>query len=75
MELEKPFKLGEDIRCKCPDGVCSLPQGLPPDAPVKILAAYFGKSYVLFDGKSYLVPNICLHREPEPDRIAPVITS
>jgi hypothetical protein len=59
----KPFKPGERIRCKCPDGVCSLPTGLQPDAPGRVIATYFEKTYVLYDGKSYLVPNPCIRRE------------
>ena len=62
MQLGRPFKPGEAVRCKCPDGVCSLPNGLEADRPARVIATYFEKTYVLFDGKSYLVPNACVHR-------------
>lgn len=61
MRLGMSFKPGEVVRCR--DGVCPLPGGLLPERPARVVATYFEKTYVLFDGKTYLVPNACLYRE------------
>ena len=58
-----PFRPGETVRCKCPEGKCTLPNGLEEGTRAKVVATYLDKTYVLHDGKSYLVPNICVHRE------------
>ena len=59
------FRPGETVRCKSPEGGCILPNGLQEDAPAKVIATYFNKTYVLYDGKSYLLPNACIHRDKQ----------
>jgi hypothetical protein len=62
MRLGMSFKPGEVVRCKGND--CrSLPRGLQPDEPARVVATYFEKTYVLFEGRTYLVPNGCIYRE------------
>ena len=66
MRTGMSFKPREIVRCR--DGVCPLPRGLQPDQPARVVATYFAKTYVLFDGKTYLVPNACIYRE-DTDRL------
>ena len=40
-----------------------LPNGLEEDKPARVIATYLNKTYVLYEGKSYLLPNNCVHRE------------
>ena len=61
MRLGMSFKPREVVRCR--DGVCPLPRGLQPDQPARVVATYFEKTYVLYDGKTYLVPNACIYRD------------
>jgi len=61
MRLGMSFKPGEVVRCR--DGVYPLPSGLRPERPVRVVASYFEKTYVVFDGKTYLVPNACIYRD------------
>ena len=58
-----PFRPGEVVRCKCSEGKFNLPSGLQENAQVKVIATYLNKTYVMYEGKSYLVPNACIHRE------------
>jgi nitrite reductase/ring-hydroxylating ferredoxin subunit len=58
-----PFRPGEAVRCQCPEGKYALPNGLREGDPAKVIATYLDKTYVLHDGKSYLVRNVCIHRE------------
>lgn len=63
MRLGMAFKPGEVVRCKGDACFCSLPKGLQPDQPARVVATYFEKTYVLFEGRTYLVSNACIYRE------------
>lgn len=58
-----PFRPGEAVHCKCPEGKCTLPDGLEAGKPARVIATYLNKTYVLYEGRSYLVPTACVHRE------------
>jgi len=62
MRPGNPFKIGETVKCECPDGECALPSGLPSGATAKVIATYLSKTYVEFDGKTFLVRNAYIHR-------------
>ena len=65
MTPKKVFKPGDMVTCRCPDGVCKLPDGLPKNASaeVSIAATYLSRTYVKYYEKIYLVENECLYKE------------
>ena len=52
--------IGDVVTC-CPKDQCALPPGLPKDTPVKVMAAYVGTTYVVFNDRTFVVPNACIH--------------
>ena len=65
MNLKRPFQIGDAVCCRCLDSVTALPLGLPENALAKVIATYIGLIYVSFDGKSFIVPDACVHHANE----------
>lgn len=65
MTQKRIFKPGELVTCRCPDGICKLPEGLPKNAiaEVSLGATYLTRTYVKYYDQIYLVENECLHKE------------
>ena len=57
-----PLKIGDMFFCKCPKGVCELPDGLPENA---LEAVYMDRTYVRYYNKTFAVRNICLYKESD----------
>ena len=57
----KTVKIGDVVYCHCPNGLSLLPEGLPNNARAKVIATYIGTTYVLFEGRNFIVPNVCVH--------------
>lgn len=64
MSSEKSFKIGDVVFCRCADGV-ELPVGLPDNARAKVVATYIGSAFVEYDGRTYMVPNACVHSDSD----------
>ena len=63
---QKIFKPGDVVTCRCPDGICKPPDGLPKNAMVEVVSTptpYLSKTYVKYYDKTYLIQNECLHKE------------
>ena len=70
MSDEKSFQIGELVQCRCPDGTCALPEGMPVDARAEVIATfmsvhYSSVVYVSYEGKVVQLPIRCIHSFPE----------
>ena len=63
MTQKRVFKSGDVVSCRCPDGICKLPNGLPKNAMVEVVSTYLSRTYVRYYDKTFLVRNDCLHKE------------
>ena len=65
MSQKKPFKVGELVYCRCPEGICKLPLGLPRNAMVEVIATSIDTTQVNYYRKPFVVPTGCVHRQSD----------
>ena len=65
MRLDRSLKIGDVVFCHCPAGLGELPLGLPENARAKIVATYIGATFVEYDGRTFIVPDACIHSGSE----------
>ena len=63
MSQKKPFKIGELVYCRCPEGVCKLPLGLPRNAVAEVVATSINTTQVQYYRKTFAVPTHCVHSQ------------
>jgi len=61
MNDEKSVGIGETVQCRCPEGNCVLPDGLPADALAVVVASYVNNTHVTYGGKIFKVQPACVH--------------